>query len=251
MAAAKDSTKADLKAAKKAVRDRRRAASKERRKQMWQVFQQLRKTDKKLLPYILLAVLGPIIAFVAISLVLDWPLWLFAPLGVLIGILGGFIVFGRRAQSNTYEQAEGQPGASAWSLDQLRGQWRVTHNVAGNTHLDVVHRVVGRPGIVLVSDGAPHRVKPMLAQEKKRLARIVGTTPIYEVVVGNDEGQVALKGLNRFITKLPNNISAARMDEIDAKLAAMAARTGAQMPKGPLPGGGKRSGVQRTVQRRR
>ena len=75
--------------------------------------------------------------------------------------------------------------------------------------MDAIHRVVGRPGIILVGEGAPHRVKPLLAQEKKKLSRVVGDTPIYDVIVGNDEGQMPLKKLNQYLIKLPRNISAA------------------------------------------
>ena len=89
----------------------------------------------------------------------------------------------------------------------MRGQWRVTPGVAGTTHLDAVHRVIGRPGVILVAEGAPHRVKSLLAQEKKRTARVVGTTPIYDIVVGNEEGQIPLGKLQRHLMKLPRNIT--------------------------------------------
>ena len=90
-----------------------------------------------------------------------------------------------------YARPRASPGAG-WALDNMRGQWRVTMGVDGNTHLDAVHRVIGRPGIVLVGEGSPHRVKALIAQQKKRIARVVGQTLIYEVVVGNEEGQIPL-----------------------------------------------------------
>ena len=36
------------------------------------------------------------------------------------------IIFGRRVQKTVYKQAEGQPGAAAWALENMRGEWRVT-----------------------------------------------------------------------------------------------------------------------------
>jgi hypothetical protein len=77
----------------------------------------------------------------------------------------------------------------------------------------------------------------------------VGATPIYEYVVGNDEGQTPLKSLQRNLTKLPRNISPAQMDDIEKRLAALGARSAA-LPKGPLPAGAKMRSVQRTVRRR-
>ena len=136
--------------------------------------------------------------------------WLVLPIGIAIGVLAAVSIFGRRVQRSVYSKAEGQPGAAGWALDNMRGSWRVTPGVAGTTHLDAVHRVIGRPGVILVAEGAPHRVKGLLAQEKKRHARVVGKTPIYDIVVGNDEGQVPLGKLQRHVMKLPRNISAKR-----------------------------------------
>ena len=100
-----------------------------------------------------------------------------------------------------------------------------------------------------MAEGAPHRVKSLLAQEKKRTARVAGTMPIYDIVVGNDEGQVPLDKLQRHLAKLPRNINSKQMDTIEARLAALGSRAAA-LPKGPLPQGAKMRSVQRTVRRR-
>ena len=147
------------------------------------------------------------------------------------------LVFGRRVQNNVYAKADGQPGAAGWALDNMRGQWRVTQAVAGTTQLDVVHRVIGRPGVVLVAEGAPHRTKNLLAQEKKKIARVAGQVPIYELTVGNEEGDVPLSKLQRHMTKLPRNIDRDQMETLEKRLAAIAGRGGPAMPKGPLPKG--------------
>src|SRR6202012_3992660 len=147
-----------------------------------------------------------------------------------------FIIFGRRAQKSVYRKAEGQTGAAAWALDNLRGKWRVTPAVAATGHFDTVHRVIGRPGVILVGEGSASRVKPLLAQEKKRPSRLIGETPIYDIVVGNGEGEVPLAKLERHLTKLPANITVKQMDSLESKLAALGTKAGpAAMPKGPLP----------------
>ena len=148
--------------------------------------------------------------------------------------------------------AAGTPGAAAWSLqNNLRGKWRITPAIAGTSHMDAVHRVVGRPGIVLVAEGAPHRVKPLLAQEKKKIARVVGETPIYDVIVGNEEGQVPLRKLNQYLMKLPRNITANAVVELDNRLTALSTRTAQTgLPKGPMPAGVKQRNVQRAMRRR-
>jgi hypothetical protein len=126
----------------------------------------------------------------------------------------------------------------------------VTPAVTGTTQLDAVHRVIGRPGVVLVAEGAPHRLKPLLAQEKKRVSRLIGDTPIYDVTVGNGEGQVPLAKLPRHLAKLPRNVTAAQVDSLESKLAVLATTRGTAMPKGPAPQSAKMRNVQRTVRRR-
>jgi Domain of unknown function (DUF4191) len=239
--------KAD-KEAQKAAKREKRAASKMRYKQLWQAFQQQRREDKLLLPLMIGSIV--VAAAVAFGIGLFFGMqWVVLPLGIAIGLLAAVSIFGRRVQNNVYAKADGQPGAAGWALDNMRGAWRVSQGIAGTTHLDAVHRVIGRPGVILVAEGAPHRVKTLLAQEKKRTSRVVGSTPIYDFVVGNDEGQTPLRDLQKTLTKLPRNISTDQMDDLERRLTALGTRAAA-LPKGPLPAGAKMRSVQRTVRRR-
>ncbi|MHA7652891.1 DUF4191 domain-containing protein [Mycobacterium sp. ML4] len=249
---AKPRTAAANKAAKAEAAAARKAASKQRRAQLWQAFNMQRKQDKRLLPYMI----GAFVLIVAASAAVGvWAggltMIMMIPIGLLLGALVAFIIFGRRAQRSVFQQAEGQTGAAAWVLDNLRGKWRVTPGVAATGHFDAVHRVIGRPGVILVGEGSATRVKPLLAQEKKRTARVVGEVPIYDIVVGNGEGEVALAKLERHLNRLPANITVKQMDTLESRLAALGSRAGAaMMPKGPLPNSGKMRGVQRTVRRK-
>jgi len=250
---AKSSKPAVNKAAKAEAKAARKAASKQRRSQLWQAFQMQRKEDKRLLPYMIGAFVL-IVAAAVVAGVFSGSTFTFVtliPLGVLLGALVAFIIFGRRAQKSVYSKAEGQTGAAAWALDNMRGKWRVTPGVAATGHFDAVHRVIGRPGVIFIGEGSAARVKPLLAQEKKRTARLIGDTPIYDIVVGNGEGEVPLSKLERHLTKLPANITAKQMDALESKLVALGSRMGpAAMPKGPLPANAKMRGVQRTVRRK-
>ncbi len=239
--------KVDKTAAKEAKKARR-AASRAKRGQIFEAFKMQRREDKALVPLMLGAVLGATALAFGIGYFFDMQ-WVFLPMGIALGALLAVIIFGRRVQANVFKKADGQPGAAAWALENLRGKWRVTPAVAGTTQLDAVHRVIGRPGVVLVAEGAPHRVKALLAQEKKRIARVIGETPIYDLTVGGDEGQVPLRKLQGYLMKLPRNISAAQVETIEGRLAALASR-GAALPKGPMPAGAKMRSVQRTMRRR-
>ncbi len=158
-------------------------------------------------------------------------------ISVLFGILGALFVLGRRAEKAAYSQVEGQTGAAAGALQMLRRGYHVKQAAAFNKNQDVVHRVVGRPGIVLVGEGNSTRVRSLIASERKKHARIVGDeVPVLEVVVGRGEGEVPLPKLIKHVRKLPNAIKPAEQTAILNKLKALdAMRPAAPMPRGPVP----------------
>lgn len=236
------------KAAQAEAKKAKRAEAKQRRRQMFQAFNMQRKQDKALIPLMIGAVLGCTAVTYAIGY-FTGTVFFVLPLGIATGALLAVLIMGRRMQKTVYKQADGQPGAAGWALDNMRGQWRVTQAVAGTTQMDAVHRVIGRPGIILVAEGAPHRVRGLLAQEKKRVARLAGKIPIYDVTVGNEDGQVPLRKLQMHLNKLPRNITAKQMDVLEGRLAALTSRS-AGLPKGPLPQGARMRNVQRAARRK-
>lgn len=236
-------------AEKKAVRVARRKSRRETFSQMRQAFTMTRKNDAKLVPYLVLAfVVVAAVVYVALLFAFS-SVWLPILPAVLLGVLAALFLFSRRAQTSAYSQAEGQPGAAAYVLGQLRGDWHKTDAVAGTTQLDAVHRLLGRPGVVLIGEGAPHRVKPLIAQEKKRVARLAGDAPIYDVVVGRGEGEIPLGKLNTHLMKLPRNLSKEQVAALDRRLSALGAQR-TPLPQGPMPAGAKMRSVQRAARRR-
>ncbi|MGX7680500.1 DUF4191 domain-containing protein [Jatrophihabitans sp. DSM 45814] len=234
---------------KKAARAVKRQTRRETFSSMRQAFSMTRKNDAKLIPLLVMAfVLGAAVGFLVLYLPTGKIYYGIVP-AILLGVVAALFVFSRRAQSSAYSQAEGQPGAAAYVLGQLRGDWRRTDAVAGTAQLDAVHRLLGRPGVVLVGEGAPHRVKPLLAQEKKRVARLAGDAPIYDIVVGRGEGEIPLGKLNAHIMKLPRNLSKEQVVALDRRLSALSAsRT--PLPQGPMPAGAKIRNMQRAARRR-
>jgi hypothetical protein len=237
-------------AEKKAVR----ATKREQRRETWrsirQTFQVSRENDRRMLP--LMIMYGVVAAAVVYVLFYWWTgsPWYPIAVAVIIGLFAALIVFNRRAQRAMFTQAEGQPGAAGWLLqNQLRGDWRVTQAVAGTTQLDVVHRLIGRPGIVLVGEGAQHRVRGLVAQEKKKVARVAGETPIYDVIVGTGEGDLRLAKLRTYLLKLPSNLSKDQVNALEKRLAALGTPR-PPLPQGPMPQGAKMRNLQRTVRRR-
>jgi len=155
---------------------------------------------------------------------------------VLLGILAALIIFSRRAQAAAYSQLEGRPGAAASALTTLRRGWKSEPAIALTKQQDVVHRVVGPPGIVLVGEGNPQRLKTLMAAERRRHERVAADTPIHEVVVGDGEGQVPLPKLVKYVGKLGRQVKPAEMTDVLNRLKAIdAVRPVAPMPKGPVP----------------
>ena len=205
-------------------------------KQLLASYRMTRQADPKLGPILL--------AWFALAFALSFGLMLLLPGhwvldligGLLVGVLVALIVFGRRAQKAGYKQIEGQPGAAAAALGMLRRGWTLEPAVGFNRNQDVVHRVVGPPGIVLVGEGNPNRVKSLLASERRKHERVASEVPIHEVVVGDQEGAVPLPKLVRHVTKLGRKVKPAELTDVLARLRALdATRGNIPLPKGPMP----------------
>ena len=209
--------------------------------QMRQAYQITKRSDRNIGLILLLTFLVVGGVFAALGYFLFGTGWIGLTITVvfalLTGTLGVLIVFGRRAEKAAYAQVEGQRGAAAGALQMLRRGWEVKPAVSFNKNQDVVHRVVGRPGIVLVGEGSPNAVRGLLASEVKKHARVGGeSVPVTGIIVGKEEGQVPLTKLVKHINKLPKKIKPAQMSELVYKLKALdAMRPAAPMPRGPVP----------------
>lgn len=187
-----------------------------------------------MLPLVIGTALGVLLVFELLGILLHHPIY-FAVIGVMLALMAATIVFGRRAATAAFAQVEGQPGAAAAVLQSMRGNWRVTPVVAVNPRSrDLVHRVVGRPGIVLVGEGSPARVAQLLSQERKKVARVAADTPVYEVQAGDEDGQVPLRKLQTHLAKMPRNLKPAQVNAIEARMRALGGAT-VPIPKGPMP----------------
>jgi len=205
----------------------------ERLQQIRLAFTQTRAADGRLVLYMALAAL----AGLAVPLALLT--WLGSP---VLGLVGGLftagasamIVLGIRGQRAAIAQIEGQPGAALAVLQQLRGAWKITPAVAFSGKQDLVHRVVGRPGVILVGEGRRARVRALLKQEARKTSRITGDIPVHEINVGGADGQVELSNLRMHVMKLPRTMKAKEIGPLDRRLHALGG-SDLPLPKGPMP----------------
>lgn len=202
-----------------------------RLKQIGMVFSFTAKRDKLFVPLVAVVVLVPLIAVgVAIGLGISW-VW--APIGVLAALLGTVIVLNLRSQKAMMREAEGQPGAAASIIENMRGDWRVTPAIVSTTQFDMVHLVIGRPGVILLGEGNPTRVRGLINQEKRRLSKVIGNADLRDFVIGNEEGQLPLAKLRNTLVRLPRTITGKDVNALDKRLTALSARP--QMPRGAMP----------------
>ena len=203
-----------------------------RLKQIRMIAGLVHRSNPRALPIVFGSGLGILVVLVVVGLLTGLAA-LLIPLGVILGLLVTMILFGRFAQAAQYSTIEGQPGAAAAVLENMRGNWTVTPAIAANRNMDVVHRAVGRPGVILVGEGSPNRLASLLAAEKKRVARVAYEVPIFEFQVGDEEGQIPLSKLQRKVMRLPRNLKPAAVSDINHRLKAL--QPSLQAPKGPIP----------------
>lgn len=211
---------------------------KERIAQFRLAFERTRELDSRLVPWMAgAAAIGFLVPFVVL-LLLGQPIFAVVS-GILFALLAATVVLGRRASAAQFGQLEGRPGAAAAVLNSMRGAWHVTPAIAFTRKQDFVHRVVGRPGIILVGEGSPARVKQLLAQERKRVQRVAGDAEIEVVSVGDGDGQVGLSSLTLHMQRLPKNLKKGEAATLERKLAALNANR-PPIPQGYMPRPGKK-----------
>ena len=202
--------------------------------QMRAVWSMTRQADPKLPLRVLVPAAAVLVVLVVVGILIGHPIYL-SILAVLAAVLTGTTIFGRRATSSMFAQVEGQPGAAASVLQTVRGDWRVTPAVAFNRNMDLVHRVVGRAGVVLVGEGnSPAQIRQLIADQKRRVGRVAPDTPVYEVIVGDGEGQVPIRKLQQHLMKLPRNVGGKEISGLENRMRALGG-TNMPMPKGPMP----------------
>jgi hypothetical protein len=208
-----------------------------RLKQIVQTYKMTRQADSKV--GLVVAAVG-IVTFgvlLALGFLIGHPIYA-GILGFLLAFLAMAVVFGRRAERAAFGQLEGKPGAAAAVLQNVGRGWTVTPAVAMNKSQDVVHRAVGKAGVVLIGEGNPNRVKGLLAAEKKKVARVVYDVPVHDFIVGNGEGELPLKKVRATLLRLPRVLPGPKTTEVNDRLRALGdLMTNMPIPKGPMPKG--------------
>ena len=202
-----------------------------RLKQINEVFQMTRRHDPMVVWLMLLSFLGVVaVSFLVGYLLENWITGLI--IGIPLGLLAATLILSRRAERAAFAQIENQPGASGAALGTLKRGW-ITEDqpVAVNPRTqDAVFRAIGRPGVVLVSEGPTHRVRPLVDAERKRLARILPNVTVHVIETGRGEGQVPLSQVAKKMNKLDKELTKLEVSAVSKRISSLGNRL--PIPKG-------------------
>ncbi len=208
-------------------------------RQMVQVFRMTIREDPPSLWIMIGVFVLPILAGVAIGLLLSRDNWLGLVLYIITGVMAGLllllIALGRLAERAAYSQIEGQPGAvSAVIKNSLRGGWtgnEIPVSVSPKTQ-DAVYRVVGRGGVALIGEGPVSRTQRMLDEQRRAIARVLPNVPIHQITVGPDAQSVRLHKLPGALRRLPRALRKPEVRAVANRLESLAKSTNLPIPKG-------------------
>ena len=215
---------------------KRKAKEPKIKKQRFQTFRDAYKVTKQVKPWIPFALIGIFLASWSIGIGIGFALnevaywaFVFFPLALLLTLF----FFTRQAGTAAYASIEGQIGAGASVLMAIRKGWTTTPAVAVSKNQDMVHRSVGRAGIVLTGEGT-NAVRQMIADERKKAERFAPGVPVTEFLVGNEDGRIPIRKLQKQMRRLPKKLTAHQMREVRARLKAVGGMS-MPIPKGPMP----------------
>jgi hypothetical protein len=211
-------------------------------KQLWQIFLMTKKTDKALVPMLILTLIAPIAAGIGAAILISagsiLTLILYIVTGLMLSLLLTLVVLGNRAERTAYQQISGQPGAVGAVLrSALRRVWQASEfPVAVNPKTqEAVYRAVGKPGVVLIAEGPQSKTKKMLDDERRAVLRAVPDIPVHYVFVGPDADSTPLHKLSKKLNSFDNSLRKAEVLAVSHRLNSLSRGGSLPIPKGMDP----------------
>lgn len=202
-------------------------------KQMVEIFKMTRRHDPMITWLMLGAFLGSVLVAMVVTLLISPGNWITGLLlGLPLGLLAALLIMSRRAERAAYAQIEGKPGAAGAALSSLKRGWIFDEQpVAVNPRTqDVVFRAIGKPGVVLITEGPSARIKGLVDAERRRLSRILPNVTVTVIETGMGEGQVRIAKLNKVINKLKGELTKVEVSAVNKRISSMGNKL--PIPKG-------------------
>jgi len=204
--------------------------------QIFQIWKLTAQTDKTAVPLAIAGGIGAlaislVFAFIGGGSTLGIIVW--SVLGLVAGAVSFSAILSRKAEKVAFARIEGQPGAVGAILGTVlkRGWSGSEEPVAVNAKTqDLVYRLSGRGGIVIIGEGHRSSVARLIEDEKRRLSHIAAGVPVTVLWVCNDEHSVSLRQIAPTVFKLKRVVKATELGEINKRLSTM--RLNVPVPKG-------------------
>jgi hypothetical protein len=207
--------------------------------QIWRVWKLTASTDKSAVPISVAWGLGALAVGIILGFISGGSVASLIIYGIL-GLFGGVVTFAavlsRRAEKVAFGRIEGQPGAVGAILSTiLKRGWSGTEEpVALNARSqDLIYRLSGRGGIVVIAEGHRSSVSRLVEEEKRRLAKVAAGVPVSVIWVCNDEHSTRLHDIRATIFKLKKVVRSTELGEINRRLSTL--RLNVPVPKGVDP----------------
>ena len=208
-------------------------------RQLWRVYKTTAKSDPSSAWLFLLVLLLCSVAGLGVGTVTGdgnvFTLVLWGLSGFITGVLLAMIVMSKKAEKNAYMQIEGQAGAVGAVLDsQIKRGWKTSSMpIAVNPKSrEAVYRMIGKAGVVLISEGSSARVHQMLDDEARKVLRSAPGAAVHKVKVSVDDSGVRIYRLLKHVYKLPKSLSRGEVSAVSNRLDALGAHASVPIPKG-------------------
>lgn len=180
--------------------------------------------------FVIITVLG---VFISAGAFLGIVIWIV--LGIVTGYLSALLTLTRRANTAIFTKYANEPGRISLTVGTLtRRVYKGTNQpVAVNARTrDMVFRIVGPAGVVLLGEGIKNSTQQLLEDERRKVQRVASGVTVHTFFSSEDGQGVPLATLHKKVTKLKRTLTKNEIRAVQNRLAAMDSRGGLPIPKG-------------------
>ena len=185
------------------------------------------------LVFILLTILGSVLSNFSFLGIIVW-----AILGIAAGYLTCLLFLTRRANAAIFKRYETEPGRVSITVGTLtrRAYKGSNQPIAINAKTkDMVFRVVGPAGVVLMGEGAKTSTKALLEDERRKVQRVASGVTVHTFYCSQDSDGIPLTELHKKVSKLKRTLNRSEIAAVQNRLSALDTRFGIPIPKGMDP----------------
>lgn len=199
----------------------------------------LKEADPKALPFGILFGSLMFVFITAVGVILTGLAFLGMVIWVILAIVTGYLTIlltlTRRANTAIFKKYEDEPGRLSITVGTLtRRRWKGTNQpVAVNAKTrDMVFRIVGPAGVVLMAEGQKTSARALLEDERRKVQRLASGVTVHTFYSAQDGEGVPLGQLHKKISRLKRSLTRAEITAVQNRLASIDSRSSLPIPKG-------------------